>query len=246
MRKKTDVKIYIISYLRNLSRERIAIFICVPLSLVALLICAAMLLGTDKRELKIHNEVTTFTELQTEKQTYPPNSPYGLEFESIGNGECVILGIGSFNEKELKIPQQNSRGEIVVEIKANAFKDCDFLEAIVIPSSVKKIGDGAFRGCDSLAYIDVSINNESFTSIGGVLFSKSRSRLIYYPPKKPDDKYYLNPNVKTIDDYAFENAKGIKVIVYPNSTTDFESISIGKCNEILRTLPITCNYTGGK
>ena len=90
------------------------------------------------------------------------------------------------------------------------------------------------------------MNNESFASTNGVLFSKNRTRLIYYPPNKADEKYYLNPNVKSIDDYAFENAKGIKVIVYPNSTTDFESISIGKCNEILRTLPITCNYTGGK
>ena len=246
MRKKTDVKIYITSYFKNLSRERIAIFICIPLALVALLICAIMLLGADKREIESPRDSISFTELQTEKQTYSPDSPYGLEFESLGNGECAVLGIGSFAEKELKIPQQNSRGEIVVEIKANAFKDCDFLEAIVIPSSVKKIGDGAFRGCDSLIYIDVSINNEYFTSISGVLFSKSRSRLIYYPPKKPDERYYLNPNVKTIDDYAFENARSISVIVYPNGTADFEAISIGKGNEILRSLPITCNYTGSK
>lgn len=246
MKNLTQAKIYVSSYFRNLSRERIAIFICIPISLVALLICAIMLLTLDKKAPKKTNDIPVVTQVATEKITYSPENPYSLEYESLGNGECAVSGIGSFSGTDLNIPQKNSRGETVVEIKSKAFLDCDTLESIVIPSGVETIGEKAFRGCDSLIYIDVDIDNKKFTSISGVLFSKSRSRLIFYPPKRVGAQYYLNPNVKSIDDYAFENAKDISVILYPKSTTDFEAISVGKGNEILYTLPITCNYTGGK
>lgn len=246
MKDLTRIKIYVSSYFRNLSRERIAIFICIPISLVALLICAIMLLSLDKKAMQKPNVNNAVTEAATEKITYSPENPYSLEYESLGNGCCAIVGIGSFNGKDLKIPQTNSRGETVTEIAPKAFSDCNTLESVFIPSTVEEIGNKAFRGCRSLIYIDVDMNNKSFTSISGVLFSKNRSRLIYYPAKRVGERYYLNANVRAIDDYAFEDAEDISVILYPNSTADFEAISIGKGNDILHTLPITCNYTGSK
>ena len=246
MKDLTRIKIYVSSYFRNLSRERIAIFICIPISLVALLICAIMLLSLDKKAMQKPNINNAVTDAATEKITYSPENPYSLEYESLGNGCCAIVGIGSFNGKDLKIPQTNSRGETVTEIAPKAFSDCNTLESVFIPSTVEEIGNKAFRGCRSLIYIDVDMNNKSFTSISGVLFSKNRSRLIYYPAKRVGERYYLNANVRAIDDYAFEDAEDISVILYPNSTADFEAISIGKGNDILHTLPITCNYTGSK
>ena len=245
MKKLTELKIYVTSYFNNLSRERIAIFICIPIAVVALCICATMLLITDSKNNGKSNE--SLEEIPTAQITeqiplYPPDSPYSLEFESLGEGRCAILGIGNFEEKELKIPQKSPNGETIVEIRANAFKNCEFIEMISLPSTIEKIGDNAFKGCVSLIYIDVDMNNESFASVSGVLFSKNRNRLIFYPPNKADEKYYLTANVKTIDDYAFEDAKNLKVILYPKSTADFEAITIGKGNDILLSLPITCNY----
>lgn len=244
MKKIFDVKNYIDLYFKKLTREQIAIFICIPLALVALSVCAIMLLKADKKSYEIPSDAIYVTESATEKRTYPPDSPYGIEFESFDNGSCAIVGIGSFTEKNLKIPQKSPYGEVVTEIKSTAFKNCDNLESITIPSTVQKIEEGAFKGCSSLIYIDVAMDNEYFTSISGVLFSKNKTRLIYYPANRAGDKYYLNPNVKTISDYAFEDAKNISAIFYPNNTSDFESISIGKGNDILHTLPITCNYSG--
>ena len=246
MKKLQDVKFYITSYFRNLSRERIAIFICIPLSLVALSICAIMLLSINEEKVEIPIETIDVTEKTTEKFTYPPDSPYGIEFESLGNNQCAVSGIGNFNGKDLKIPEKSPYGESVVKITEGAFKNCKHLESISIPSSVNTIEKGAFRGCESLIYINVDMQNESFTSISGVLFSKSKTRLVFYPPRKVGERYYLNPNVKEVDDYAFEQAKNLKTILYPNSTADFEAIKLGKGNEILQALPITCNYTGSK
>ena len=246
MKNLTRIKIHVSSYFRNLSRERIAIFICIPISLVALLTCAIMLISLNKKAMQRPSNNNIITDAATEKITYSPENPYSLEYESLGNGCCEIVGIGSFSGKDLKIPQTNSRGETVTEIAPKAFADCNTLESVFIPSTVEEIGNKAFRGCRSLIYIDVEMNNKSFTSISGVLFSKNRTRLIYYPSKRVGEQYYLNASVKSIDDYAFEDAENISVILYPKSTADFESISIGKGNEIFYTLPITCNYTGSK
>lgn len=246
MKKLTLVKNHISFYFKNLSRERIAVFICIPLALVALSICAIMLVCSNDEAPGEPLEAITLTEGVTEKIIYPPDSAYSLAFESLGNGECAISGIGGFLDLELKIPEKSPNGETVVEIKANAFNGCATLETISIPPSVTSIGNGAFRNCPSLIYIDVDSDNEHFTSISGVLFSKNKTRLLYYPPKKVGEKYYLNPNVKQIDDYAFEGALELKSINYPLSTAEFEAISIGKGNDILHSLPITCNYTKGK
>ena len=242
MKRTNDLKLYLTSYFNNLSRERIAIFICIPIAVVALCICATMLLLTDSSDKKTIEQEMTVTETTERIPIYPSNSPYSLEFESLENGCCSISGIGNFQEKELKIPQKSPSGEIVTEIKPNAFKNCELLEMITIPNTIEKIGENAFKGCTSLIYIDVDMSNENFTSLNGVLFSKNRNRLIFYPPNKADEKYYLNSNVKSIDDYAFEDAKNIKAILYPKSTAEFEAISIGRGNEIFLTLPITCNY----
>ena len=245
MKKVNDVKTHIISYFKNLSRERIAIFICIPLSLVALSISAIMLVRLNI--LSPHqsaDEAVIATEATAQEPSYPPDSPYSLCFESLGNGRCAVSGIGDFDDKELIIPRKGPNGELVVEIKSGAFENCEMLESITIPDTVEEIGKSAFSGCCNLIYIDVDIDNEYFTSLGGVLFSKSRARLIHYPASKADEKYYLNPNVKAIDENAFEDAKSLAAILYPKSTSDFEEISIGEGNDILLTLPITCNYTG--
>ena len=244
MKKLNDVKNYIISYFKNLSREKIAIFICIPLSLIALSISAIMLVRLNQTKPEFPDEAVIVTDTSAEKPDYPPDSPYSLDFESLEGGKCAISGIGDFDDKELKIPKKSPNGELVVEIKSNAFKDCQMLESVIIPSTVEQIGKNAFSGCTSLIYIDVEMDNESFASIGGVLFSKSRTRLIYYPASKADEKYYLNPNVKAIDVNAFKDAKSLTAILYPKSTADFEKITIGEGNDVLKALPITCNYTG--
>lgn len=249
MKKISKIKDYIRFYFGRLSREKIAIYICIPLSLLALTVCAVLLITSDRRDLKKDDNVNSdIQKTQSERMTYTysSNDPYSLEFESLGNGQCAVTGIGGFSEKDLKIPLKSPSGEKVVEIRAKAFYDCDVLESVTIHSQIERIGTGAFRECSSLIHIGVDMENECFSSVNGVLFSKDKSRLIYYPPKRVNNKYYLNPNVKKIDDYAFEEAKNISLIYYSKGTSEFEKIDFGKGNDLLQTLPITCNYADGK
>lgn len=249
MKKISDFKSLFSYHIKRLSKEKIAIFICIPLSLIALSICAILLLGADKSAPSDTDKVkdtVTQTERRKETYAYPSNSPYSLEFESLGDGLCAISGIGGFTEKELKIPKEGPNGEKIVAINEKAFYNCDTLESVFISASIEKIGAAAFRGCSSLAYVGVDMNNEHFCSVGGVLFSKGKSRLIFYPPNRGNDKYYLSEGIKQIDAFAFEGAKNLSVILYSKGTAEFEKIDIGKGNETLLKLPITCNYEDGK
>ena len=50
MEKLKDIKQRIYLYCRSLSRERIAVFICIPLALVALSVCAVILLTMNNEK----------------------------------------------------------------------------------------------------------------------------------------------------------------------------------------------------
>ena len=59
--------------------------------------------------------------------------------------------------KEIVIP------EGVEEIADNAFGECYSLEKVVIPSTCKKIGEAAFKGCSALAEVELREGLESIT-----------------------------------------------------------------------------------
>ena len=59
--------------------------------------------------------------------------------------------------KEMVIP------EGVEEIADNAFGECYSLERVVIPSTCKKIGEAAFKGCSALVEVELSEGLESIT-----------------------------------------------------------------------------------
>ncbi len=87
-----------------------------------------------------------------------------------------------------------------------AFSNCSALIDITIPQTVTHIGIEIFQECYSLNNIFVDPSNSTFTSVGGVLFSKDRSVLIRYPANKSDRTYTVPSDVKEISMGAFEAA----------------------------------------
>ena len=61
----------------------------------------------------------------------------------------------------------------VTSIGWGAFAYCSGLTSLSIPNSVTSIGDDAFTGCSGLTEISVETNNEKYSSINGVLYSKA-------------------------------------------------------------------------
>ena len=231
-----------------ISKERIAVFICVPITVLSVIVSAVLLYGNgrDKKQVSEIEEELTHNYLFEEIPELRPAVKNSLEYQSIGDGSCLVMGIGECTDSEIVIPEKSPSGEYVVGIGNGAFENCRQLVSISIPESVTNIGVGVFRGCSSLVIISVENDNEFYSSSGGILYSKDKQRLICCPAARIGENYLLNPNVKTIDDYAFDGVKNLCRVLYEKSTADFERINIGKGNEDLLMLPITCNYSPSK
>lgn len=242
MKKSNYGKKYLFSRKNITHNEKLAFFVCIPITAISLMMCAIIVL-IPKTNTTIQEPHQNIIE-ETEKVTYSPTSPSSIEFQSFENKTCSVVGIGTFEGKELKIPERSPDGDTVIAINSNAFKGCENLELVSIPQTVEMIGKNAFEACPSLAYIDVDMNNKYYSSINGVLFSKSKDTLVKYPSNKSSEKYYLDSNTKNIEDNAFENIKNLSYLLYSKNSEDFEKIHIGEGNEALEMISISCNYKG--
>ncbi len=230
-----------------ISKERIAVFICVPITVLSVIVSAALLYGNSRDKKQISSiEESDLNYFFGESIETRPSHKNSLEYQSIGDGNCLVMGIGDCTDSEVIIPEKSPSGDRVVGIGNGAFENCRQLVSVSIPESVTNIGIGVFRGCSSLVIISVENDNEFYSSSGGILYSKDKQRLICCPAARIGENYLLNPNVKTIDDYAFEGIKNLCRVLYEKSTSDFEQINIGKGNEDFLMLPITCNYFPSK
>lgn len=140
-------------------------------------------------------------------------------------------------------------------IEEFAFFICMNLTSVDLPKNVTDIGIGAFGICPKLESITVDKNNEVFTDVDGVLYTKDMSFLVFVPPMA-DMKEFAIPNtvtkigygafnsntklekltipvsVKRIMPYAFENFS-VSDVYYDGSDEDWAKITVDEGNEPL-------------
>lgn len=86
--------------------------------------------------------------------------------------------------------------EKIIEIGNNAFKDNTTLNTLIIPSSVKKIGDNFISGCENLN--SLTINCPIVPETTQNTFNEAKNYLTIYVPEKSLDVYR-----KTFENYNF-------------------------------------------
>jgi hypothetical protein len=115
-------------------------------------------------------------------------------------------------------------GVPVAEIADQAFKGCSNLTSVTIPNSVIHIRDGAFMECGTLLSFEVDSANPHYSSAGGVLFSKDKTRLIRYPAGKAGD-YTIPGTVSGIGDGAFAGCSNVTGVTIPDNVTSIGGYS---------------------
>ena len=105
--------------------------------------------------------------------------------------------------------------EGVTLIERLAFERCKNLTQLNLPASLWCIDDtrNFVLYSDNLVEINVSSNSETYSSQNGVLFSKDKATLYFYPQAKSGESYTIPNTVNNIQPAAFsDNTKYLKHI----------------------------------
>jgi len=155
--------------------------------------------------------------------------------------------IGCFDIKQINLPTN------LISIGKWAFADCSGIRSITLPENLKRIDDSAFFQSGltsifipknveyigsspfsltySLSSIDVDVDNPYFTSVNGVLFDKSVSRLIEVPSSKSGD-YVIPHSVVTIGDCAFYYSS-IKSVTMGDNVISIGGSCFERCQQLI-------------
>lgn len=148
---------------------------------------------------------------------------------TIENGEVTITGYDGYIGGSLEIPE-TIEGYPVVAIADNAFSNTDITN-IVIPASVKSIGNGAFSGCYNLWSVSLT---DGLESIGNYAFTQTYLDSIHIPETVRSIGYgcfnhcyslsYItvdeNNTAYTSDDDVLYNKDKTELIRYPEAKYD--------------------------
>ncbi|HEY5504902.1 MAG TPA: leucine-rich repeat protein, partial [Sedimentisphaerales bacterium] len=159
---------------------------------------------------------------------------YALTNVAIGNGVRTI-GDEAFNScgslTNLILPNS------VTSIGSDAFINCYGLNTIAIPSKVASIADKAFRNCSGLKAINVNKTNSFYSSLDGVLFNKSQTKLICYPAGRTGP-YTIPSTVGSIGNWAFAYCADLIGVTIPAGVTNIGSWAFAVADGGLTTITI--------
>lgn len=171
----------------------------------------------------------------------------GLSWSLSRSGALTISGSGKmsdFSSVANAAPWGEQKGKIqsaviesgVQNISAGAFSGCTALEKLSISETVTQIAPNAFGGCTALSDFDVAAENETFSSVGGVLFSADKE-LLRYPVGKSAD-YAVPSGTVAIAGGAFKDCAKLESLVIPDSVTAIGKSAFENCAALKRiTLP---------
>jgi len=108
----------------------------------------------------------------------------------------------------------------VVEIKEYAFQNCTELKEIIVPKSVKIIGQGVFAGCTNLTSITFL---NPYTKIGMYAFAGcTKLRSVKLPEK-----------IKKVENSTFRDCKRLQSIIIPDTVAEIGESSFSGCVHLL-------------
>ena len=113
------------------------------------------------------------------------------------------------------------------------FFGCANLETLSLPASLNEIGNKAITSCKSLKVLNISEDNENFTAIDGVLYSKDKKNLITYPAGIKKTSFSIPNYVENVLSFAFYSCKNLTEINISDSVKNIENGAIQYCDSLI-------------
>ncbi len=148
----------------------------------------------------------------------------------------VELTLYEGNDKDVIVPE-TINGYPVTSIDYWCFFQGKNIESIYIPSSVTTLylsGEEGemFSGNTSLKSIVVDEKNPNFSSEDGVLYNKSKTKILAYPINKPDTNITIPKNVSEIGIMAFYYNKNLTSIKFDGNIQSIGSGAFADQNSL--------------
>ncbi len=178
-------------------------------------------------------------------------APFEYEYQTALENEAsvdgwVLFGFnGNNNTKEVFIdyvrdedgnnPDKSKPVSAVGDFTMNTD---DYVEVIYIGKDVKYIDETSFFYCKMLKAIEVDEDNEYYTDVDGVLYTKDMKTLLAYPLMKEETSYTIPDGVERVGSCAFYKNTTLKKIHLPETLKEIGDMAFFKCENIsLVTLP---------
>lgn len=152
---------------------------------------------------------------------------------TISDGKATITDFDSeeydkLNDYRLSIPSVLNNFTVVA-IADYAFSGCDS-SVYYIPDTVESIGMSAFKATNATK-INVGSLNPVYSSIGGVLYNKNATELIYYPEERTGS-YTIPEGVTAVGGQSFYGHTNITGITMPDSLVSIGNRAFGSCGNL--------------
>lgn len=189
----------------------------------------------------------------------------GLTTITIGNGaiiansafyNCRNLTTVTFSDNVAKMGNEAFTG--CESLTYNVYENCNYLGSednpyfalmsvvdttvtdITIHEDCKIICDNVFIRCTNLAMLEVSENNECYTTVGGILYNKGKTEIIFVPKNVQGE--VVIPDGVTVIKEPFGGRNLITSVVLPDSVTSIEATAFMGCRN-LTSITFSANLT---
>ncbi len=122
----------------------------------------------------------------------------------------------------LKLPQQ------LHSLGTGAFAMCGGISSLSIPSSLTEIGEKAFMGCE-VKKITISDKNPAYKLIDDVLFTEDGKTLVYYPCRRPGERYDVPVGTEKLMSGSFYWVQDLTVLSICEGVTDIGDFVVYVC-----------------
>lgn len=155
-----------------------------------------------------------------------------LEYEIVDDHVVITKYTDSTERTEISVPDE-IEGLPVTEIADFSLFNAESLKKITIGKNVETIGEWSMTNNQHLSEFVVDEQNPYFCSVDGVLYSKDKKTIIYFPPAKDIEfnkygdaqnktTYSILDGVETIRSKAFYKCYYVEDITIPSTVKRIE------------------------
>lgn len=181
--------------------------------------------------------------------------------KSSSSASSTVLKIPDYVTVTVSYPSVDANGKNVkatktirkpiTELADNVFYQNDTLEEVVIPSTLKKVGNYAFYNCRNLKKIIIPSSVEELgegafeycTSLQSVTIPSTLTEIkrhaFYQCTSLNDLKFMLPSTVKTIGPSAFSGCTSLSTITIPASVEDINEDAFENCSKLSNIIILT-------